>query len=350
MEEFSSLDQAFVTLLLSVSDGLPIAKLIVVAPTMSFLWCTAWYLLSSLLILNALLAIIIDSFHAVKEIVVKEERLEIEALAQNIKTPSLLLAKLQEVAPMALLRKNTKEQNKAAKEEQENISELVESLSEVDLSVLYKRLGEAAMENQSTVTAIELKDCFGGSQRKARLFINRVCTLANLRPAHAVNPLTTLEASTELQSVVDRFEMEVHGCQQDFEEQSRMFRVMLPQGNTMRGKGGFLGKRQSPPSTSNPAPAKSIVGKDVGAATMSGTGLLKVKAPARGELGVAATALEVKRSHRRSIPEQQALADIGTGPPPASGQGVLGWNPDEEVMHGRYAVASYITADPLKRR
>merc|ERR1719410_2255300 len=42
VDEFSSLDRAFMTLLLSVGDGLPMAQLLVVAPTMSFLWCSAW--------------------------------------------------------------------------------------------------------------------------------------------------------------------------------------------------------------------------------------------------------------------------------------------------------------------
>jgi len=349
VDEFSSLDRAFMTLLLSVGDGLPMAQLLVVAPTMSFLWCSAWYILSSLLVLNVLLAIIINSFHVVKERVTKQEYLETQALAQNIKMPSLLLAKFQEATPLALLRKSTKEQNKAAKEEQENIAELVESLSEVDLGVLSDRLVEAAMENQLTIDAIALKDCFGGSQRKARLFINRVCTLANLAPANIVDRLTTLEAANELQSVVDRLEAEVHGCRQDFEKQSPMVRVFLPQGTTLRGRRGFLGKRRSPPTTNHASVEHHVASQNAstgpdrgrGAETMSATGLLK--APDLGELGVAASALELKRARWRAAEQQ------GATQPAAAGQSLAVWTADEEQIHGRYAVASYITSDALKR-
>jgi len=287
----------------------------------------------------------------VKECVAKQEHLETEALAQNIKMPSLLLAKFQEATPLALVRKSTREQNKAAKEEQDNISELVESLSEVDLGVLSERLVEAAMDNQPTVDAMEIKDCFGGSQRKARLFINRVCNLAHLAPVPVFKEQTTLEAVTELQSVVDRLEVEVHGCRQDFEKQSPMIRVFMPKGTTSRGRRGFLGRRRS---TANLTDAESAQkagnnesagpGKESGTDAMSTTGGL-LRAPDRGELGVAATALAFRRSQRRTT-AQEAPGNLGeTEPAAAAGQ----WTAQEDQMHGRYAVASYITADPLKR-
>jgi len=226
MEGFSTFPEAAMTLVLSVRAGIEYQELQDASSDFAgVLWYSAWFAASSLLLLSFFLVLFIHSFDSVKDQVLKQEIMEREDLKRGVKLPSPVWAWLQDATPLGLVWRGSKD--KAARRARENITELVETLEPVDLEALWARLEQGVVENEVAVDAEELAFLFNGSAQKARVFINRVCNLANLQRVEVPEERTTLGAIADLRGSIEALGREVTGCSDDMEDKYHDLRPYL---------------------------------------------------------------------------------------------------------------------------
>lgn len=308
-------------------------------------WYFAWYICSSILVLNFLLAAVISSFSWVKDRARRQERVEREALEGGVRLPPALESWLTRNLPVALLWGGGKD--KAAQEARENLAELGETLCEVDLEALWARLLQGVLDNEAAVDAVELGFLFGGSQKKARHFVNRVCNLAGLRRVEVPDETPTLELIDDTEVAIARLAVEVSNCCGDLKElhpslcpQSRpdCHEKMLSAARPMEAVGpcGIAGEGEGD-GVGRPG-GKVLLLQN---AVREGNQVFAdgVRPPERGDLHIAAAALDARRRHMvatREGPDTGALDDDEA-------------LAEDELAHGRRAIASFTDAPPLQR-
>ena len=70
--------------------------------------------------------------------------------------------------------------DKSSAETDEIEKELAEALGQIDQEEMLERLVQGIDEDEVAVDAREIKHLFDGDEKKARLFIDRICSLGNL--------------------------------------------------------------------------------------------------------------------------------------------------------------------------
>merc|ERR550514_1024302 len=181
---FHDFTEALGYLVLSITDGIDYGPLKDAQPGAAFLWFVCWHLISALVLVNFLIAIVTESFSAMKERAqlqasIEERALELQAEQGGPKMPSLLRFFLHDYCPHFLLPGSTRARHQHM-EAHERVLELKETLAEVDVDKLWDRLLRGVSEKETAVDSIELKHLFNGSEKAARLFIDRVCHLGEL--------------------------------------------------------------------------------------------------------------------------------------------------------------------------
>jgi len=213
---------------------------------------------------------------------------------------------------------------------------LTEALFEVDLEALWARLQQGVTESEVAVDAAELKFLFGGSQRKARLFINRVCNLAQLPRVEVSEAKTTLQVISELGASVEHLGDEIDNCRQDLEARYPKIRPLLQPEHVEQAQ--KLARLLGPSAREGATQAQGDAGKE-----STGPYRGRVKPPTIGELHIAAGALDMKR---QQLKESQGELEVAAQPANVAVSAIV---LSTDAGRGQDAISKFLEATPLRR-
>jgi len=345
MEGFETFIASVMLLLCSVKEGIDYSSISEASPGVAGIWYLAWYVCSTLLFMNLLLTVVINNFTRVKRQSEHNERIELAALEKSTRLPSLLLTWLRENTPLGLLGGGGND--KVSKEFKDNVAELTESLFEVDLEALWARLLEGISDDEVAVDAAELKFLFGGSQRKARLFINRVCNLAQLPRVEASHkPPTTEAILKDFETSAQALEGEIGRCCKDFEARYPALTPFLHpkevSAEAQEAEGDADEGEEDADEVAELATTEQSPAGNARSEALYGTA---IKAPSRGELRLAAAALDFRRQKRR-----EGQPEPGDAPVPSADPDAVQAFDEDEGVQSRPAIAHFVQANRLARR
>lgn len=329
---FRTWDSTMMKLLLSINDGLDYAELTTHASdeVLPFVWSATWFVLSSLIICNFFVAIIIRAFMAVRKESLKQEEAEFIARQRcTLKLPSYVQFTLHELLPWTLGGKGTQE-----RVAHETFVELRETLGLIDLEDLWARLLEGVLQKETALDATELSFLFRGNEKAARDFINRICSVGKLPDVLPPTEQTFQEAMTGLEGTMGSVGLEISDIQADLEHRFKEIRPLLRLEQSAKG-----GKKQAQKQAQDAltilkkAPAKKA---EVPGEKSRAPNTVFEKPPKRGELSGAAIALHARRQQaRRADGHNVDTTDLVAVPP--------------DEINCRPDVGKFVKGGPLKR-
>lgn len=173
MKEFHTLTETILYLVASVTEGVAYQPIWDAAPGAAMVWFAGWLLISRIILINFLIAIVCDAFTTNQNREAKKAERTREYPAESF-TAYVRRLVVQAVGGAAL--------DSSVEQAAERVAELREALSQVDGEAMIDRLGKGIDEDEVAVDATEIANLFGVSEREARLFIDRVCSLGQLAP------------------------------------------------------------------------------------------------------------------------------------------------------------------------
>jgi len=230
---FSSLSSAVMYVLLSVRDGMDYVEMKEASPAAAPLWYFCWYLLSKVTVVGLIIAICTVVFGEMHEIFHMQAKARDEAKRRGSKIPRLRDYFIMDFCPAALVSAFIPGLNKKDRvEAQDTHTELKETLSEVDLELLWDRALQGLHDGEYALDAGELAFLFGRGQGKAaeksaRYFINRICTLASLNHAETDPPMTILDEVIELETKVESIVTHIHAARKGLEQRFHKLRPYI---------------------------------------------------------------------------------------------------------------------------
>jgi len=203
VERFSTFPKAFISVMLSVRDGIDFARIEQVAPTASYFWYASWHVLSSMLLASFTVAVVISTFTEVKQQSAKHHEAERQGRGLGVSLPPIWKSSLSNICPMGLIRQ-IGGSDKADGEKRDKLAEMQECLNEVDMEELWARLLQGAAEDELAVDSSELAYLFHGNSKAARSWINRVCVLADIPKVQVPDLRSSLDIISELKESFDK--------------------------------------------------------------------------------------------------------------------------------------------------
>jgi hypothetical protein len=207
-------------LIISLTDGLDYDVLKEANPGPLPVWFFGWTLVSSLVLVNVLIAIITDAFAKAKDWNYRLRAQEEEA-AVHTRMESLLLFLLHECCPIPAGKGSDKkapgDDSETPQELHERSLELKSMINEVDTEKLWARLMEGVKDGETALDSRELAFLFNGSEKDARLFIDRLCTIGTLRRVAIEEEVTTLDTIQNVENQIGGLEDHIGGIADIFE-------------------------------------------------------------------------------------------------------------------------------------
>jgi len=205
---FHSISEAFLYIVQSTIVGIDYVDIKEASPAMAPWWYIAWYVTSTVFLVSLVIAATLEAFQRVMYRTRLQERAQQDAIDRGARIPTF---RGQLIMYLRASR------GKADREVLDNQNELMETLREVDLEKLWKRLMEGVLEKEAAIDAAEMRFLFDDNQRKARHFINRICNLATLARVEVPDapPRTVLQEIEEVESAIDGLDSEITGVRSD---------------------------------------------------------------------------------------------------------------------------------------
>lgn len=210
----------FMALIISLTDGLDYDVLKKANPGPLPVWFFGWTLVSSLVLVNVLIAIITDAFAKAKDWNYRLRAQE-EQAAVHTRMESLMLFLLHECCPFSVGKgsdKKPSEDSETPQELHERSLELKSMVNEIDTEKLWSRLMEGVKNGEVALDSSELAFLFNGSEKDARLFIDRICTIGGLRRVDQIDQVTTLDTIHNVENQINGLDDHVGGIAEILEQ------------------------------------------------------------------------------------------------------------------------------------
>jgi len=109
------------------------------------------------------------------------------------------------------------EDTETPQELHERSLELKSMINEVDTEKLWTRLMEGVKDGETALDSAELAFLFNGSEKDARLFIDRVCTIGGLKRVEIEEEVTTIDSIVSVENRMSRLDEHIGGLVDIFE-------------------------------------------------------------------------------------------------------------------------------------
>jgi len=259
--EFHDLKEAIPYLVLSVQDGVEYSPLKNASPFYAPLWQLFWYVFSTLILVNFLIAVVVDSFGRVKGVTTTQADAIEEYMNKGVRfSEGPILFTVMDYFPNNTRRfvgwwrskpwrRLTPEGREAARKNQQQqdeleqqrwaeqmrihkeLSELHEAIREIDIDDLWDRCLVGIRRGEISLNADDLKFLFKDEEYEAaHSWLIRVMQLGHLDPVEPETVVTTLGAIADVEASMRRLGKEVDKCSRGLQDRFEDIRHHVEKG------------------------------------------------------------------------------------------------------------------------